>query len=86
MVLLYIPAWMKTLAAIKKGYKTKTEISKCVRIEYAHTYKIMKEFENMQLVTKRKEGRRVIYTLTSEGEKLAGYIQEMVEEGELLYE
>lgn len=48
-----------------------TEVSKGVDCTYSHTIKVLDQFENMELVEFRKEGRIKLIELTEDGEEIA---------------
>jgi len=76
----------KPVRALIVAYKEQgtyaSEISKEVDTTYAHTIKIVKEFEKIGLLKREKEGRKKVITPTDEGKEIAkgfSYIWNMID-------
>ena len=56
---------------LEESERYATNISKMVETTYAHTVKIVSDFEDLGLIRSEKEGRTKLLTLTEDGEELA---------------
>ncbi len=68
------------LVFLKKGDEPNyaTEVSKGVDCTYSHTIKVLDQFEELELVTFRKEGRIKLIELTEDGEEIAHDLEGLV--------
>ena len=67
---IFIPAWMLVLREIGKG-KVMSDINVDLKIMYSWVHKICKSAEKKGWITRKKQGRLIIYTLTEKGELVA---------------
>ncbi|MBD3155984.1 MAG: hypothetical protein GF368_05015 [Candidatus Aenigmarchaeota archaeon] len=66
---------VRMLVTLKKGPKYATQVSKEIDCTYSHTIKLLDEFEELNLVTFKKQGRIKIINLTEDGEDLAHSVE-----------
>jgi len=66
---------VRMLVTLKKGPKYATQVSKDIDCTYSHTIKLLDEFEDLNLVTFKKQGRIKIINLTEDGEDLAHSVE-----------
>ncbi len=66
---------VKIIISLKRGPKYATQISKEVDCTYSHTVKLLDEFEKLNLVKFKKQGRIKVIELTEDGEDLAHSIE-----------
>ncbi len=68
------------LVFLKKGENPNyaTEVSKGVDCTYSHTIKVLDQFEELELVEFRKEGRIKLIELTEDGQEIAHDLEGLI--------
>ncbi|MBC5793147.1 MAG: winged helix DNA-binding protein [Nanohaloarchaea archaeon] len=55
----------------------KHDLSKAVDSTYSHTVKVVDRFEELELIETKKEGRKMVITLTSKGVEVAKALENL---------
>lgn len=69
------PKPVKIIINLKRGPKYATQISKDVDCTYSHVVKLLDEFQQLGLVSFKKQGRIKIIELTEDGQDLAHAVE-----------
>ena len=78
---IFLPGWMKVLLSIDMLNETRPllRIARDIDMTYSHFMKIIRNLEDMKLISTEKRGRSILITLTKKGRSLQANVKAISE-------